>query len=150
MDPKAVLLDTVRAERRRTRATVAAMADGDMAYRPAAEQMDFGTQALHILSAWATLMGALSGRGWVWDQGMTREKYPTQEAILKLYDEESARLYRFLEGLDPEGLGREVETPWGKRAPVFGLLLDWVAHECHHRGQMVAYLRCKGMKPPEY
>lgn len=150
MELKQVALKTLRFERKLTRETVANMTDGDMGYRPTPEQMDFGTQALHIHSAYATLMGALSGQGWVWDQGMTREKYPTQEAILKVIDDETARLFALIEGLSEERLAEEVQTGWGTQEPVFQLLVDWFAHESHHRGQMVTYLRLKGMTPPRY
>lgn len=150
MELKPILLKTLRFERKLTRESVAAMTDGDMAYRPTPEQMDFGTQALHILSAYATLMGALSGQGWVWEQGFTRDKYPTQQDILALYDQESERLIQFIEGMTEAQIAEEVQTGWGVKEPALQLLIDWFAHESHHRGQMVAYLRLKGMTPPRY
>lgn len=150
MELKQIALKTFHFERKLTRETVANMTDGDMGFRPTPEQMDFGTQALHILSAYATLMGALSGQGWVWDQGMTRERYPTQEAILKLLDAETDRLVSFLDDMTERQLTEEVQTGWGTQEPVFQLLVDWFAHESHHRGQMVTYLRLKGMTPPRY
>lgn len=150
MDLKAVVMKTLRFERKLTRETLANMADGDMSFRPTPEQMDFGAQGLHILSAWSTLLGALSGQGWVWDQGMTREKYPTQAAILELCDAETARLFSYVEGLTNEQLAREIQTGWGTQESLLQLFIDWAAHESHHRGQMVTYLRLKGMKPPAY
>lgn len=150
MDAKAILLETLRSERRLTRETVAAMTDGDMAFRPTPEQMEFGSQALHILSAYATLTEALSGRGWNWEQGMSLSKYPTQEAILKLYDEETARVAAFVEGLAPEQLFEVIQTGWGVKEAMLQLFISWVTHEAHHRGQMVTYLRLKGMTPAAY
>lgn len=150
MDAKAILLNNLRFERRLTRETVAAMTDADMAYRPTTEQMEFGTQMLHILSSYVTVMEALEGKGWNWDQGLTLAKYPTQEAILKLVDEESARLLSFVEGLAPEKLFEPVQTGWGTKEAPFQFLMSWVVHEAHHRGQMVVYLRLKGMQPAKY
>lgn len=150
VDLKAALLKTLRFERRLTRESVAAMADADMAYRPTPEQMAFGTQALHLLSAFATLLEALAGKGWVWDQGFTLENYPTREAILQLYEEETARLEQFIVGLAPGRFGEMIQTGWGTQEPLVQLLIDWIAHESHHRGQMVTYLRLKGIKPPRY
>lgn len=150
MDAKAILLENLRFERRLTRETVSAMADGDMAYRPTPEQMELGTQALHILSSYATLMEALSGKGWNWDQGMTLSTYPTREAILELYDAETARLMSVVEGLASESLFEIIQTGWGAKEALLQLLISWIAHESHHRGQMVTYLRLKGIKPPAY
>lgn len=150
MDLRTAMLEAIRTERRLTKESIAAMADGDMAFRATPEQMPFGEQALHLLSAHATLVDALEGKEWVWDQGMTLEKYPTQEAILELLDRESARLFSFVEGLEPDGLGRVVTTPWGSTETVLQLLVCWISHEAHHRGQMVTYLRLKGMAPAKY
>ncbi|MFZ5825032.1 MAG: DinB family protein [Bacillota bacterium] len=150
VDVKAIVLKTLRFERRLTRESVAAMADADMNFQPTPEQMAFGQQALHILSAYATLLGALAGQGWVWDQGLTLEKYPTREAILQLYDEETARLERFLEELAPERFGEIIQTGWGTQESLAQILIDWIAHECHHRGQMVVYLRLREATPPRY
>lgn len=150
LDLKRVVLKSLRFERKLTRETVENMTDADMGFRPTPEQMDFGTQALHILSAYATLMGALSGLGWVWDQGMTREKYPTQADILQQLDSETDRLVRFIEELTNERLTQEVQTGWGTQEAVLQLFVDWITHESHHRGQMVTYLRLKGMTPPKY
>ncbi|MFZ5816073.1 MAG: DinB family protein [Bacillota bacterium] len=150
MDAKAIVLENLRTERRLTRETVVAMTDGDMDFRPTPEQMDFGTQALHILSAYSTLMEALSGKGWNWEQGMTRATCPTQAAILELYDAETARLLAFVEGLEPEEFYTVVQTGWGAKEAVLALFMGWMTHEAHHRGQMVTYLRLKGMTPAPY
>ncbi len=145
-----VMLECLRGERRLTRETVAAMSDGEIGFRPTEEQMTFGMQALHILSSYATLMEALRGKGWNWDQGMNTERYPTLKAILELYDQESERLLTFVEGLAPQAVFEEIQTGWGAKETLLQLLISWLAHEAHHRGQMVTYLRLAGKQPATY
>lgn len=150
MDVKAILLEELRSARRLTNKILAAMPESDIDFRPTPDEMDFGAQALHILSSYSTLFEGLTGKGWNWDQGMTRAAYPTQEAILRLSESETERLMSFVEGLAPERLFEQVQTGWGKEETVLGLLMSWITHEAHHRGQMVVYLRLRGIKPPEY
>jgi uncharacterized damage-inducible protein DinB len=150
MDIRSMVLANLRSERRLTRETIAAMTDGDVNFRPTPEQMSFGGQALHIISCQKTLLDALQGKGWNWKTGIDSQAYPTQEAILAKFDEVTEEELAYYGGLDPELFGRLVSTPWGEPEPLLQLVYSFLAHEAHHRGQMVAYLRLKGMTPPKY
>lgn len=150
MDVKSICLAHLQFERNLTRAVIAAMADGDMDFQPTPAQMTFGGQALHLLTAWETLRGALHGQGWQWNQGLTPERFPTQADVLRKFDEVTAADLAYYGGLAPEEFGRMVETTWGPPKSLLSLLMSWSAHEAHHRGQMVTYLRLKGMTPPPY
>lgn len=150
MDPKPALLSSLRGVRRLTREIVVAMPAEEMGYRPIEDQMDFGTQALHILSAYVTLIDALNGKGWEWEKGIDRNRFPTKEAILALYDSETERLLNFVDEMEQTALESIVTTGWGTQESVAELLNDWITHEAHHRGQMVVYLRLKGITPPNY
>jgi len=147
---KEIWLANLKSERRITRETIAAMVDGDLHYRPTPEQMTFGGQALHLISAQKTLLEALQGKEWKWDQGMDLERFPTMEAVLQQFDEVMALELAFYGGLEPEQYDRAVKTPWGAPEPFVQLLYGFLAHEAHHRGQMVTYLRLKGMQPAQY
>lgn len=150
MDLQAILIENLKSERRLTRETIVAMADGDMAFRPTAEQMCFGAQALHLLSAWETLRTAYQGRGWEWDRGLDMNHFSTHDAILAKFDEITEADLAFYGGLEPAEFTRIIETPWGAKEPLTQMFIGWLAHEAHHRGQMVTYLRLKGMQPPKY
>jgi uncharacterized damage-inducible protein DinB len=144
------MLEELRATRRLTREIFLAMTDGDVQYKPTNEQMAFGQQLLHILSCWETLQRALQGEGWKWDLGYTLEAYPDHATILRLLDELTAKTESFWVELAPEEWLRPVSVPWGAPQPVVQMLMGWLIHEAHHRGQMVTYLRLKGMTPPAY
>lgn len=150
MDIRAIFLANLKNERRITRETIAAMTDGDILFTPTAEQMSFGAQALHLVSCEKTLLDALRGKDWVWEQGINLEKFTTLEAILQKFDEVTAEQIAYFEGLEPEQYDRTIQTPWGAQEHMVQLLYSWIAHEGHHRGQMVTYLRLKGMQPPSY
>lgn len=150
MNIKAIWVTNLKNERRITRETIAAMVDGDVQFRPTAEQMCFGAQALHLASAQKTLLDALQEKEWNWEQGMNLDAFPTLEAILQKFDEITALEVTFYDGLEPEQYDRTIQTPWGAPEPMVQLLYSFLAHETHHRGQMVTYLRLKGMQPPPY
>jgi uncharacterized damage-inducible protein DinB len=150
MDIRAIWLGNLRSERRITRETIAAMADGDMQFRPTEQQMSFGAQALHIISAQKTLLEGMQGKEWNWELGIDTAHFPTQAAILAKFDEVMAEELAYYEGLEPGQYDRTVRVPWGDEEPMVQLLYSFLAHETHHRGQMVTYLRLKGMQPPSY
>lgn len=150
MDLKGLLLHSFRGSRRLTQGTVEAMPAEEMDYRPTPEQMSFGEQVLHNLSCYITLTDALAGKGWEWNKGITLERYPTKEAILAFQEAETERLLTLLESQPPEWFAEEVATGWGTTESIAGLLLSWISHEDHHRGQLVVYLRLKGCTPPKY
>lgn len=150
MDVRKIFLDNLQAERRITRETIAAMADGDMQFKPTEDQMAFGAHALHLISAHETLLDGLHGKGWNWDRGIDLERYPTQEAILAKLDELGAAELACYGSMEEEQLGRMIPITWGSPEPALQLMISFLTHECHHRGTMVAYLRLKGMKPAPY
>lgn len=150
MDVKQILLQNLKGERRITREAIAAMPDDKLAFRPTPEQMTFGAQALHIISCQETLMDAFEGKGWVWDRGLTLEAFPTAAAILARFDTMHEQEISYYEGLESAALLRPVSTSWGPPEPLFQLVLSFLTHEAHHRGQLVTYLRLQGQTPPRY
>ncbi|HYG57968.1 MAG TPA: DinB family protein [Symbiobacteriaceae bacterium] len=150
MNMKEIWLQSLSSERRLTRETIAAMKDGDVQFKPTEEQMPFGLQALHIVSCQKTLVEAFRTNEWHWEQGYDLVKFPTLEAILTAFDQGQAAETGYYESLEPEEFGRIIKTPWGSSEPVIQMLYSFLAHEAHHRGQMVTYLRLKGMVPPQY
>ena len=150
MDIKSIWLANLQGERRTTRETIAAMTDGDIQYRPTEQQMSFGQQALHIVSCQHTLRDGVQGKEWVWERGYTIDKYPTLEAILAEFDAMHAADMAYYESLENEQFDRIIHTPWGAQEHMLQLIYSFLTHEAHHRGQLVTYLRLKGLQPPAY
>ncbi|HLN65225.1 MAG TPA: DinB family protein [Symbiobacteriaceae bacterium] len=150
MEIKSILLGNLQTERRITRETIAALRDGEVLYKPTEQQMCFGDQALHIVTSWHTLRDGLQGKEWVWERGYTVAKYPTLEAILAEFDAMHAADLAYYESLENEQFDRLIQTPWGAQEHMVQLIYSFLTHETHHRGQLVTYLRLKGMQPPAY
>jgi uncharacterized damage-inducible protein DinB len=150
VDIKSILLANLQGERRITRETITAMTDGDMQYKPTEGQMSFGQQALHLISCQHTLRDGMQGKEWVWERGYTLDKYPTAEAILAEWDAMHAADVAYYESLENAQYDRMVHTAWAAQEHFVQLFYSFLTHESHHRGQMIAYLRLKGMNPPAY
>jgi uncharacterized damage-inducible protein DinB len=56
----------------------------------------------------------------------------------------------YYESLENEQFDRLIQTPWGAQEHMVQLIYSFLTHETHHRGQLVTYLRLKGMQPPAY
>lgn len=149
MDIKSIWLSSLKSERRITRETIAALADGDVQFRPTEQQMCFGAQALHVVSCQKALLERLQGKEWNWEQGIDLAHFPTLDLILAKFDQVMAEEVAYYESLESPQYDREVVVPWGTDS-MLGLMMGFLTHEAHHRGQMVAYLRLKGMQPPSY
>ncbi|HEY3364361.1 MAG TPA: DinB family protein [Symbiobacteriaceae bacterium] len=150
MDVKQILLESLEKERRLTRETIAAMTDGDVEFKPTPGQMSFGSQALHIAGSWAVFLEGIQGQGWNWEKISSLADYPTLPAILAKLDDVTAAEAAYYKDLEPEAFMRDVHTGWGPPEPLAKLIISFLAHEAHHRGQLVTYLRLKGMTPAQY
>jgi len=150
VDLKSTLLATLAFERRLTRETISAMPGAEFLFSPTPEQMSFGSQALHIISTHETLREALSHGRWNWDRQIDIEHYDTRESVITRFDEMHADSIRLFEQLEVEEFMRLVQTDWGAKEIVLHLAFNFLTHEAHHRGQMVVYLRLKGITPPKY
>jgi len=150
LDAKFVLLAHIAVERRLTRETISAMPDEEFEFSPTPEQMSFGAQALHIISCHETLREALQEGRWNWRRQIDLDHYGKQSVILARFDEMHAHSVSLFESLEVEELMRLVQTDWGAKESVLQLALTFLSHEAHHRGQLVVYLRLKGITPPKY
>lgn len=147
---KSIVLATLSTERRITRDTIAAMAGSDIHFKPTDEQMCFGDQALHIISAQDTLLEAFRTGQWNWQRGIDLEHFATLPDILARFDQMHAAEQAYYDSLEPEQFFLPVRTGWGPAEPLLQLVMSFLAHEAHHRGQLAVYLRLKGITPPKY
>ena len=147
--------DTLRTQlanvRMRTLAVLDAMPAGRFEFQPWPGSMSFGDQLRHIASAERTLIQALREGNWVWDQGINRESHPDPASVRALLEQTSQELQHLLSGLTEARLAEPVSVPWSPAqwTPA-GIIVEWIAHESHHTGQLYLHLRLCGITPPPY
>jgi len=118
----------------------------DYDFKPVPEEMSFGEQLLHLADNIRWLSSYLSGPGQKEKKSSTHLK---KDSILKIvsdaYDTGLAAHQRLSSGQ----LDEKVSFFAGKmtRRQILILMHD---HQTHHVGQLIVYLRLKGIKPPEY
>ena len=127
-----------------------AMPENQYDYKPAADEMSFRAQLLHIsqnvnwlTSTHLTTQPSPIVAGSLKDAGQS--KAAVEQLIAQAFDYaiESVRAF------DAARLEEKVTFfagPLSKRQ-IMNLLND---HQSHHRGQLVVYLRMNGVKPPAY
>lgn len=127
-----------------------AMPENQYNYKPAADEMSFRAQLLHIsqnvnwlTSTHLTTQPSPFPNGGLKDTGQS--KAAVEQLIAQAFDYaiESVRAF------DAATLEEKVTFfagPLSKRQ-ILNLLND---HQSHHRGQLVVYLRMNGVKPPAY
>lgn len=116
-------------------------------FKPTPDQMSFKQQLLHIMSNANWLSSDYLG-GKKLEQNLRSADY-TKSEVIAILQEGFANVAAALENLKPEQLEESVQFfagPMNKRQ-IMTLLND---HHTHHRGQIIVYLRLKGIKPPSY
>ena len=128
-----------------TRAMADKMPADGYSFKPTPAQMSFGEQVLHIANSNASFAAAIAGgKAPSWDS----EKADRTTALSAL--DESAKLASaVIAKLTPEQMQKMLKTEEGQMR-VEDLILLMFDHTTHHRGQMVVYLRLKGIPPAEY
>ena len=116
-------------------------------FKPTPEIWTFGKQAAHIADVIFTIASKVKGEE---NPGKGFEAEGKNKAeIIAYLTKAFAYSKGVLAGLDDKAAQEKVKI-WGMdamKASWFRMMRD---HTTHHRGQMVIYLRLKGIKPPEY
>lgn len=144
------LISTWADVRRLTLAVARTMPADRYGFRPTPETMSFAEQLLHIALAEQTLLEAAQTGAWRWDRDLTTRRYPDRDAVVRLLEDQGEEMRAYLAGLPPAEWERPRPVPWGGEPTLAELVLDWIVHEAHHRGQLVVYLRLSGLQPPPY
>lgn len=128
---------------------VEAMPERHFDFRPVQEEMTFGEQALHMVANIYSLTNRYIQEDSLYKKPDTHSSVMDKQEVLnwinKAFDDASA----VVANVDPRDLDTLTDFfdgPISKRRVIM-LLND---HQSHHRGQMVVYLRLKGIVPPKY
>jgi len=128
-----------------TRAMADKMPADGYSFKPTPAQMSFGEQVLHIASANASFAAAITGgKSRSWDAKKT-----DRVSALAALDESAKLASDAIAKLTPELLQKTIKSEEGEMR-VEDLVMLMFDHTTHHRGQMVVYLRLKGIPPAEY
>ncbi len=123
------------------------MPEKDYNFRPVADEMTFGEQLLHIAQNmnWLSATYLFANK----QNSKSDTAHLSKQAIMSIisaaYDSALAVHYR----LTAKQLNERVPFFAGPmtRRQILILMHD---HQTHHVGQLIVYLRLKGIKPPEY
>ncbi len=117
-------------------------------FRPAEGMMTVAEQMAHIGAFDEWLVQGLNHGNWGFDTFADRPEKTVEEARAFM-DHARRRLLVLVEELQTEG----INSPVGPN-PIFSpemhkanVLMMTLAHECHHRGQLVVYIRLLGFQP---
>jgi uncharacterized damage-inducible protein DinB len=121
----------------------------DYSFRPDADVMTFGEQLLHLSQ----------NLGWLSSYYLNnKEQNPVSKSDIKLQEKDSIlsvvnKTYDYalevMKNFPPDRLNDRVTFFAGpmSKLQIINLLND---HQTHHRGQLIVYLRMKGIRPPAY
>ncbi|MDX1940008.1 MAG: DinB family protein [Saprospiraceae bacterium] len=116
-------------------------------FKPVAEEMSFKEQLLHIIGNANWLISSYLG-GKALTQDLKKKDY-TKAEVIAIMKEGFGNAAETLANLKSEQLEEPVKFFAGdmNKRQIMTLLND---HHTHHRGQIIVYLRLKGVKPPQY
>lgn len=128
-----------------TRAMAEKMPADGYSFKPTPAQMTFGEQILHIANSNADFAASILGvKAKTWDA-----KKADRATALAALDESAKLATEALSGLTVEKMHSKIKSSEGEMQTM-DLILLMFDHTTHHRGQMVTYLRLKGIAPADY
>lgn len=113
-----------------------AMPEADYNFKPNEEQRTFGAQAYHIVYSIDYFRRAFENQGQAaWSPGDENAKNKAE--LIKWTGEQFDAMHKLI-------LASESSDAMTAQ------VISYLDHNAHHRGQMITYLRMKGIKPPAY
>ncbi len=146
------LLERVRQSRAYTIECAMAMPEDKYDFRPVPEVRSFGQQLVHIAEANGSIMEwHVEGKkkpSWPYS-GNGKERVTSKADVTAQLNASYDYIQKGLSQMTDAMLWDRIKAGEIEQSRQWGLnlILD---HATHHRGQIVVYLRLKGIKPPEY
>ena len=121
------------------------MPEDGYASKPNPAQMTFAEQLVHLAGANAYFVSTVAGA----KADIAKPSKLDKASVINFLNTTFDYVIKTVEGLTPEQLGKEIDTPDGKMNGL-GAVMFAMDHTTHHRGQCIVYLRVKDIAPPEY
>ncbi|MDO8367443.1 MAG: DinB family protein [Saprospiraceae bacterium] len=117
-------------------------------FKPVEDERSFSEQLEHIGENMTWLAGTYLG-GRKFEHPLLEKKVHTPEETVELLEASFLFAQQTLDNLSPDSLNVVCDFFAGPmtRRQIINLMHD---HHTHHRGQLIVYLRLKGIKPPKY
>ncbi len=124
-------------------AVLEAMPEEHYDFIPAEGMKSFKEQAAHITNGFSYQMGPIGNKS------IPSTDETDKAAIIASYELIFDNVIEYIKKIDPKDLPKECDMWYGKSSTTRNInLMD--NHLAHHRGQMIVYLRLKGITPPKY
>ncbi|HTP89629.1 MAG TPA: DinB family protein [Bryobacteraceae bacterium] len=114
-------------------------------FKPVPEQMSFAEQLVHIAEANLYFFAALSGDKATLEKPKTLDKESVVKYVRASFEWCGGQLTK----ITPETLMKSFPLEGQQMSGHEVMMLAW-DHTTHHRGQLIVYLRLKGIKPTDY
>lgn len=114
-------------------------------FKPVPEEMSFAEQLVHIAQANNFMIGTVAGQKPPMQKPLSLDKENVLKFLHESFDWTSALVAKFT----PEQVQKSYQMEGHAMAGADVLGLAW-NHTTHHRGQLIVYLRLKGIKPVDY
>lgn len=132
-----------KGNQRYTLKLIEAMPEADFDFKPTEEVKAFRSQCSHI-TTWLRTHSRF-----VTELEMEKQRPKTKAEIQASLNDFFEQFLAFLKETTEEDLAQKVKVFYGTVSKTF-ILQTMDNHLSHHRGQMIMYLRLKGIKPPSY
>jgi uncharacterized damage-inducible protein DinB len=139
---------TIESEGGMTRKVLAAVPNGNRAYKPDPKSRSAWEIAVHLAMADVWFADSILSGKFEWGgEPPTPPEMTDPAAVAKWHEAQMADRLAKLRAMSPEHMLRNVEF-FGMKGPACTWLMMMNNHSVHHRGQLAAYLRAAGSKVP--
>jgi uncharacterized damage-inducible protein DinB len=114
-------------------------------FKPVPEEMSFADQLMHIADANSYFLSALTGDKFTEAKPASLDKAGVLKYLRDSFEWSNAEVAKLTDDEMQKSYSMEGQSMSGHEV----LMLAW-NHTTHHRGQLIVYLRLKGIKPTDY
>ncbi|MGD0620640.1 MAG: DinB family protein [Bryobacteraceae bacterium] len=114
-------------------------------FKPVPEEMSFAEQLLHIAEANTYFFSTVTGDKFAEAKPTSLDKDSVLKYVRDSFDWTNAELAK----VTPDEIRKSYPLEGQQMSGHEVLMLAW-DHTTHHRGQLIVYLRLKGIKPTDY